>query len=82
MGLKSKLDEDTLALLEVVEDPVFLSEFLRSTSNGEINKELHSKEPFKMRWYQKDLLTDKSRWLSVCGGRAIGKSFAPLYRNV
>ena len=37
MALREKLDEETLSLLEVVEDPVWLSEWLRSSANGEIN---------------------------------------------
>ncbi len=74
MALKEKsLDEASLALLEVIEDPIWFSEWMRSTNNGEINKRLHAQKEWVYRWYQKDLLTDKSKHIVLTGGRAIGK---------
>lgn len=73
MPLTEKLDDDELALLEVIEDPVFFSEFLRTTNGGEIDKKLHSKDPWNSRWYQKDLMTDRTKHIVLTGGRSIGK---------
>lgn len=75
MALKQKgLDEEDWALLEIVEDPILLTEFLYNTNDGEVKPELQRKgPPFKLRWYQKDLLTDRNTFISLVGGRAIGK---------
>jgi hypothetical protein len=73
MGIKEKITEDEKVLLEVLEDPIWFSEFMRSTNNGEVEKDAHPKKPFEMRWYQKDLLTDKNEYISLIGGRSIGK---------
>jgi hypothetical protein len=73
MALKAKLDEGELALLEILEDPVYLSEFLRSTNNGSLERNTWSPEPFEARWYQRMLLTDKTENILLMGGRSIGK---------
>lgn len=74
MPLKRKmLDEDELALLEIIEDPVFFGEFCRSTNNFEVKKHLHPSKPFEYRHYQRDLLTDQTEHIVLVGGRAIGK---------
>lgn len=73
MALKERLSDEDFALIEVLEDPVWSGEFLRSTSGGEINKELWPKQEFKYRWYQKDLLTDRSPFICAIAGRAVGK---------
>lgn len=73
MALQRNLSEDELALVEILEDPVWLGEFLRNTSDGSPYKEEWPKMPFKYRWYQKDLLTDKSEFISLTAGRAVGK---------
>lgn len=74
MALRQKsLDENDLALLEIVECPIWLTEFLYNTNDGEIKPELQRKQPFKLRSYQKDLLTDRNTFISLVGGRAIGK---------
>lgn len=74
MALKERIDYDTLCFLEVCEDEIALGEWLRNTSNGEVNRELWPKgEPFKYRSYQKEWLTDKSPYISVVAGRAVGK---------
>lgn len=72
MALVSKLSDEELALLEVIEDPIWLGEYLRSTTDGSSKKEEWPKRPFEYRWYQKDLLTDKNN-ISLVAGRAVGK---------
>ena len=73
MPIRKKLDEKDLDLLEVLEDEVWLTEFLRNTSDGEHNRALWPAQPWKYRDYQKQILTDKSKYISLTGGRAIGK---------
>lgn len=71
--LKAKIDDAELALLEILEDPVWLNEFLRSTNNADMNRGNWPEEEFSFRPYQKEILTDQSRHVVVTGGRAIGK---------
>lgn len=66
-------DEQDLALLEIVEDPIWFGEFLRSTSDGAPDKEEWPRRPFEYLWYQKDLLTDQSANISLVAGRSVGK---------
>jgi hypothetical protein len=74
MPLQKKLAPEELALLEVLSDPVWLGEFLRSTGDFAANEEERkNKKPFEYRWYQKDLLTDTTPNIILTGGRAIGK---------
>jgi len=73
MAIEKKLDDEDLALLEIIEDPIWLGEFLRSTGEGETDKSMHSPEPWKYRDYQKQFLTDQSEFILYTGGRAIGK---------
>jgi hypothetical protein len=73
MALTRQLQEDELALLEIIEDPIWLGEFLRSTRDGSPNKEEWPKTPFEYRWYQRDLLTDYSEFIILTAGRAVGK---------
>lgn len=71
--IKAKLTEKELALADVLEDPIFCAEFMRSTRDGSPNKESWPKKPFQYRWYQRDILTDISPRVILRGGRAIGK---------
>lgn len=73
MAIKSKLDEDDLALLEIVEDPIWFGEFLRSTNDGEVDQALHPPKPWYYRDYQRQFLGDTSEFILYTGGRAIGK---------
>jgi len=66
-------DENDLALLEIVEDPVWFGEWLRSSNDGAADKNEWPKRPFKYLWYQKDLLTDKNSNIVLTAGRAVGK---------
>lgn len=71
--LRAKIEDAELALLEILEDPVWLNEFLRSTNQGDMNKSNWPQDEFTFRPYQKEILTDRSRHIVVTGGRAIGK---------
>jgi len=71
--LKAKIEDADLAFLEIIEDPVWLNEFLRSTNNGDMNKVNWSHQEFTFRPYQKEILTDQSKHIVITGGRAIGK---------
>lgn len=71
--IKQKLDEGDIALLEIIEDSIFCAEFMRTTLDLSANKSVWLKEPFKYRWYQRDLITDKSEYVVLTGGRSIGK---------
>lgn len=74
MALKQKVDQSDLELLMVLEDPVWFTEFINNTNYGDPNKNNWRKgEPFKLRPYQRELITDKSKNIVVSGGRAIGK---------
>jgi hypothetical protein len=80
MALQKKIEEAELALLEVIEDPVWLSEFLRSTNQGDMNKNNWPADEFKHRPYQKEILTDQNKHLVITGGRSIGKCQPPSAR--
>lgn len=73
MAIKERLTEAELALVEVLEDPIFFSEFMRSTRDASPIKSMWPREEFKYRWYQRDLITDKSEYVVLTGGRAVGK---------
>lgn len=73
MALQKKIDDSELALLEIIEDPVWFSEFLRSTNNGDMNKNNWSSDEFKHRPYQREILTDQNKHIVITGGRSIGK---------
>ncbi len=58
----------------VITDPILLTEFLNTTNYGDPNKNNWKKgEPFKLRPYQREIITDKTRNLVITGGRSIGK---------
>ena len=73
MPLQKKIEEPELALLEIIEDPIWLNEFLRSTNNGDMNKNNWPSDEFKHRPYQKEILTDQNKHIVITGGRSIGK---------
>jgi hypothetical protein len=73
MAIRKKLDDGDLAALEMIEDEVWLPEFLRNTADGESDKNLWPSIPWRHRDYQRMILTDRSKYLSLLGGRAIGK---------
>jgi len=71
--LKAKLEDSDFALLEIIEDPIWLNEFLRSTNTADMNKENWPIDEFFFRPYQREILSDQSPHIVVTGGRAIGK---------
>ena len=71
--LKQRIDEKDVALAYILQDPILCVEFLRNTNDLSENRDTWSKRTFKYRPYQRDLLTDRSPFVSVVGGRAIGK---------
>lgn len=73
MSLTRKLDDEEWDIISIITDPVLLGEFLRNTADGSPTKDEWPKQQFKYRWYQKDLLTDKSEFISLVAGRAVGK---------
>ena len=73
MALKQKLDAEEKALLEIIEDPIWLGEFLRSTADGEVDKNVWPKQAWEYRDYQRQFLSDQSEFILYTGGRAIGK---------
>lgn len=74
MSLRRKVDADDLAVLMLIEDPVWLAEFLRTTNYGDTNRANWRKNgQFKLRPYQRELITDQTRNIVVTGGRSIGK---------
>jgi len=70
MKEKVVLSDEDLAVLEVLDDPVFFGEFLRT-----IDDELGEPD---LGWcfdnYQKLLLNDKSHYIVACTGRSTGKT--------
>lgn len=76
MGLQQRLNEGDIALIEVLSDPIWFGEFMRTTRDGQINPRLWPSQPFTYRWYQKDILTARpptNPRIVLRGGRAIGK---------
>jgi hypothetical protein len=73
MALLRNLEDDEWDVLAIMTDPVLLGEFLRNTADGSPTKEEWPKHQFKYRWYQKDLLTDQTEFISLVAGRAVGK---------
>jgi intein/homing endonuclease len=71
--IKEKLTPEDKALAIIMHDPVLFCEFMRNTKDAHSNTELWPKKPFKYRNYQVDLLTDQHPYISLIGGRSIGK---------
>ena len=63
-----KLNEEELALFETIRHPVWCSEFLR---NIDVSAE---GDPWILAPYQVEMLCDFNQYVSLCCGRAIGKS--------
>jgi hypothetical protein len=73
MAIKERLSEKELALADILADPIWLPELMRSTHDLSPHRENWPKRPFAYRWYQRDLLSDRSPKIVLRGGRAIGK---------
>src|SRR3954462_3751532 len=81
MALKRKLDAQDYAVLELIEDPIWFGEFMRSSSDGSMRKYEWPKHPFRYTWYQRDILTDQNEYIVLCAGRSVGKC-SPYYATV
>lgn len=81
MSLIRKLEDEEWDIVSIVTDPILFGEFLRNTADGSPVKEEWPKRKFGYRWYQKDLLTDKSEFISLVAGRAVGKC-SPLHSRI
>ncbi len=73
MSLQRVLEAEEWDILGIMTDPILLGEFLRNTADGSPTKDEWPKQVFKYRWYQRDLLSDKSEFISLVAGRAVGK---------
>jgi hypothetical protein len=71
--LRTKPDSLDIMLSLILHDPILFGEFMRNTADGNKDSALWPKRTFKYRHYQKDLLTDTNEYISLVGGRAIGK---------
>ncbi len=71
--LRQKLSDEEQALLEIIEDPIWLGEFLRTSADGETDRELWPEKSWGYRDYQRQFLSDTSEFILYTGGRAIGK---------
>ncbi len=71
--LRQKLDDEEMALLEIVEDPIWFGEFMRSTADGENDRNVWPVQQWNYRDYQRQFLSDKTEFILYTGGRAIGK---------
>jgi hypothetical protein len=70
MKERQQLDSKDIAVLEILDDPVFFGEFIRDTT--EIMDD--DDKGWKFDGYQKNLLLDKSPFMSACTGRSTGKT--------
>lgn len=73
MALIRQIESEEWDILSIVTDPILLGEFLRNTADGSPTQDEWPKMEFKYRWYQKDLLTDETEFISLIAGRAVGK---------
>lgn len=72
--LKPKtLNDGEIDLLNVIEDPILLVEFLKNTNGGSLDRKTWPKKPYELIYYQKDLATDQHPYILITGGRSIGK---------
>jgi hypothetical protein len=69
MKEKISLNEGDLAVLEILDDVIAFGEFMRSTE-----EELDIGEGWRFDNYQKEMLLDKTPYISVCTGRVTGKT--------
>jgi len=69
MKEKTTLGDGDLAVLEILDDPVLFSEFIRST-----DEEIEQGEGWHYDNYQRKMLTDSSSYISIATGRTTGKT--------
>lgn len=70
MAIKEKVTRDELILYELLKHPVLCGEFIRNIDL------LPQEEEFEYTFYQKEFLCDFANNVSICCGRAVGKTLA------
>jgi len=70
MALSERISEEDLIVYEVLRHPVLCGEFINNIDR------LEYEEPFEFTSYQKEMLCDFNPYVSLCCGRAIGKTVA------
>jgi hypothetical protein len=68
MTIKEKITQEEWELYEILRHPVLFGEFYRNLDAGPHDEE------FKYSQYQKDYLGDFNHYVSLCCGRAVGKT--------
>jgi len=69
MKEKATISEGDLAVLEIVDDPVLFSEFIRTT-----DEEIEQGKGWHYDNYQRKMLIDSSPYISIATGRTTGKT--------
>lgn len=71
--IEAKIDQETLALYEILRNPCLAAEFI-------YNIDLDEKydEAFEFTYYQKETLADFNNHVSMCTARAVGKTVADV----
>jgi hypothetical protein len=69
MRERTTLTDGEVALLEILDDPVLFSEFIRSS-----DEEIDSGLGWHYDNYQREMLIDSSPYVSICTGRSTGKT--------
>lgn len=70
MALDVKLDQEEVALYEILRNPVLFTEFVMNIDTDD------SDELFQLTDYQKEILCDFNHYVSICAARAVGKTVA------
>lgn len=70
MTLKEKISQEELYLYEILRHPVLCGEFINNVDR------LSYEEKFEFSSYQKEILCDFNSYVSLCAGRAVGKTVA------
>lgn len=72
MAVAEKVSQEDILLLEILKNPVLCTEFIYNIDRIEEDV----KSEFEWSWYQKEFLCDFNPYVSLCCGRAVGKSEA------
>jgi hypothetical protein len=70
MGVVEKVTQEDLILYEILRNPVLCTEFIYNVDRQEEDRI----KPFEWDWYQKEFICDFNPFVSLCCGRAVGKS--------
>jgi hypothetical protein len=72
MAVIEKVDQQDLILYEILRNPVLCTEFIYNIDRGDDEV----RDVFEWSWYQQEFLCDFNPYVSLCCGRAVGKSEA------